>query len=174
MILSSEFLAHAHPDGIRRLVDDLDPARVRVAVTLRPLARILASQWQQNVQAGRTTSFDDWLDALFNRPDGKRGAAIWHRHRHDRLIARWAEVVGVDRVTVVVVDDRDHAQVLRAFEALLGLRPGTLELQASLANRSLTLAEVEALRAFNDGVLGGEPRPSDAQRPGAARRSRRT
>ena len=171
LILSSEFLAHAQPDGIRRLVDDLDPARVRVAVTLRPLARILASQWQQTVQAGRTTSFDAWLDALFNRPEGKRGAAIWHRHRHDRLIARWAEVVGVDRVTVVVVDDRDHEQVLRAFEALLGLRPRTLELQSSLANRSLTVAEVEALRAFNEAYWAaklGRPMHNDLVRLGAA------
>ena len=150
LIFSSEFLAHAQTDAIRRLVDDLDPARVHVAVTLRPLARMLASQWQQNVQAGGTASFDAWLDALFNRPDGGRATKLWHRHRHDRLIARWAKVVGVDRVTVVVVDDRDHAQVLRAFETLLGLRPATLDLEASRANRSLTLAEVEALRAFNE------------------------
>ena len=150
LIFSSEFLAHAHEDAIRRLVDDIDPARIHVAVTLRPLGKILASQWQQSVQAANTASFDAWLDSLFNRPAGSREAVLWHRHRHDRLIARWAGIVGPDKVTAVVVDDRDHAHVLRMFEALLGLRVGTLELQQDLANRSLTLAEVEALRAFNE------------------------
>ena len=149
LVFSSELLAHAHTDRIERIASELDPARLQVAVTLRPLTRILASQWQQNVQAGQTESFEAWLRFLFDRPAGSPEAPWWHRHRHDRLVARWAAVVGADRVTVVVVDDRDHGQVLRVFEALLGLDEGTLQLRQDLANRSLTLAEVEALRAFN-------------------------
>ena len=149
LVFSSEFLAHSRTPAIERLVADIDPTRIHVAVTLRPLGRILASQWQQSIQASSTTSFDDWLGDLFKRPEGAKDSLLWHRHRHDRLIERWAGIVGPERVTAVVVDDRDHAQVLRAFEALLGLRDGTLTLQQDLANRSLTLAEVEALRAFN-------------------------
>ena len=156
LIFSSEFLAHSHDDAIRRLVDDIDPARIHVAVTLRPLGKILASQWQQSIQAGSASTYDAWLDSLFNRPAGSREALLWHRHRHDRLIERWAAIVGPDRVTAVVVDDRDHAHVLRMFEALLDLRVGTLELQQDLANRSLTLAEVEALRAFNESYRSAE------------------
>ena len=151
VVFSSELLAHAHRDAIRRIADDLDPGRVQVVVTLRPLARILASQWQQNVQTGQTASYEAWLHELFDpRAEGERQAGWWHRHRHDRLVARWAGVVGPERTTVVVVDDRDHGQVLRAFEGLLTLRAGTLELQHDLANRSLTLAEAEAMRAFNE------------------------
>ena len=56
---------------------------------------------------------------------------------------------GSENVTAVVVDDLDHAYVLRAFERLLGLEPETLGLQPDLANRSLTLEETEAIRAFN-------------------------
>lgn len=149
LVFSSEFLAHARTPAIERLVADIDPTRIHVAVTLRPLGRILASQWQQSIQASSTTSFDDWLADLFKRPDGATESPLWHRHRHDRLIERWAGIVGPERVTAVVVDDRDHAQVLRMFEALLGLQDGTLVLQEDLANRSLTVAEVEALRAFN-------------------------
>ena len=39
--------------AIRRIADDLDAARLHIAVTLRPLARIIPSMWQQNVQAGQ-------------------------------------------------------------------------------------------------------------------------
>ena len=45
---------------------------------------------------------------------------------------------------------RRHVDLaLAPFEGLLGLEPGTLLLHDDLSNRSLTLPEVEALRAFN-------------------------
>jgi hypothetical protein len=148
VILSSEFFAWAAPDAIRRIVDDLDPERVRVAVTLRPLGRIMPSHWQQDIQAGFTAAFDEWLDLLLRRPEG-RTHKFWTLHRHEELIRRWCDAVGPDRMTVVVADDRDHTVVLRAFERLTGLREGTLVPDPDRANRSLTLPEAEALRAFN-------------------------
>ncbi len=149
LVISSEFFAWATPEVIRRVVGDLDPERVRIAVTLRPLARILPSQWQQDVQTGNPTAYDAWLDQLFNSPQGDPRPAFWTLHRHDELVERWAAVVGPERVTVIVVDDRDHAMVLRVFERLLGLRTGTLATEPQLVNRSLTLGEAEAVRAFN-------------------------
>jgi hypothetical protein len=159
VVLSSEALASADPAQIRRIVDELDPARVHVVLTLRPLTRILPSQWQQAVQSGMETRYADWLESLFTQADvdiaadpagGERsGRGFWYRHRHDRLVARWAEVVGPERMTVVVLDDRDRARVLRVFEALTGLHEGTLAEQQDLTNRSLTQPEAEAVRAFN-------------------------
>ena len=102
------------------IVEDLDPARIHVVMTLRPLARMLASRWQQNVQTGETIAYDAWLQELFNRPDDAPDMPVWLRHRHDRVLTRWAEIVGLERMTVVVVNDQDHAQVLRAFEGLSG------------------------------------------------------
>ncbi len=152
VVLSSEFFADAEPEAIRRVIDDLDPARVHVVVTLRPLARILPSQWQQYVQAGVAASYQRWLNAML-RPDPSRPTRLtptfWRRHRHDRLIARWAEVVGPDRMTVIALDDRDHGMVLRVFEQLTGLREGTLVAPPDLVNRSMTMPEIEAVRAFN-------------------------
>ena len=149
VVLSSESFAGAEPEAIRRIVGDLDPSRVHVAVTLRPIARIIPSQWQQNVQAGSVVSYDAWLQRLFDPVPGRENRSFWHRQRHDQLIARWAEVVGPENVTVVVLDEHDHGMVLRTFERLVGLREGTLVAEPDLANRSLTLPEVEAIRAFN-------------------------
>ena len=149
LVVSSEFFAWASPEVIRRIVDELDPDRVRIAVTVRPLARIIPSHWQQNIQAGTVVALDAWIERLFREPPGRPNPRFWWLQRHDELIARWADVVGPDRVTVVVVDDRSHDVVLRAFERLLGLREGTLVGVRDLANRSLTLPEAEAVRAFN-------------------------
>ena len=149
VVLSSEFFADAEPDAIRRVIDDLDPARVHIVVTLRPLAKILPSQWQQYVQSGMRVGFDDWLEMKLRRPAGSVTPTFWRRHRHDRLIERWAEVAGPERMTVIALDDRDHGMVLRVFEGLPGLRAGTLVAPPDLVNRSMTLPEIEAVRAFN-------------------------
>jgi len=145
VVVSSEFFAWADEDQIRRIVDDLDLERIHVVVTLRPLLRVMPSMWQQNIQQGTVAPFEDWLRQVLADP--KR--AFWRLERHDHLIDRWVAVVGVERVTGVVVDDRDHGAVMRAFEGLLGLTPDTLRAERDLMNRSLTLAEAEAVRAFN-------------------------
>jgi hypothetical protein len=145
VVVSSEFFAWAGPAQIQRIVDDLEGDRIHIVVTLRPLLRVMPSMWQQNIQQGTVTPFEDWLREVLADP--KR--PFWRLERHDQLIDRWAAVVGVDRVTGVVVDDRDHGAVMRAFEALLGLSVGTLVAERDLMNRSLTLAEAEAIRAFN-------------------------
>jgi hypothetical protein len=105
--------------------------------------------WQQNVQAGTTASIDDWISTILRQQAGPRRNSFWTLARHDELIERWVGAVGRDRVRAVVVDERDHSAVLRAFEALLALRPGTMAIQQDSANRSLTFPEAEAVRAFN-------------------------
>jgi hypothetical protein len=149
VVISSEWFADAEPDAIRRIVGELGKERVRVAVTLRPLASILPSQWQQYVAAGSTIGYEPWLESVFADSGQSDATRFWHRHRHDMLIARWAEVVGPGRVTVVVVDDDNREVVLRAFEALVGLPAGILVAEPDRQNRSFTVAETELLRALN-------------------------
>ncbi len=148
VVLSSEAFSYAREAAIPRVIEDLDPSRVHLVVTLRPLPRLLASQWQENVQSGMDLALDDWLDILFNRPDEREARGFWHRHRHDRLIARWAEVVGPENVTAIVVNEQDRGYVLGAFERLTGLAAGTLAPVRDLANRSLTLPEMAAITAL--------------------------
>jgi hypothetical protein len=83
------------------------------------------------------------------RPDEPASQRFWRRHRHDQLIRRWASVAGLEHTTAVVVDDRDTEGVLRTFEALLGLRAGTLAPAEGLGNRSLTWPEVNLIQAMH-------------------------
>ncbi len=160
VVVSSEFFADASAEAIRVIAREIEPDRIHVAVTLRPLARILPSQWQQYVQDGTGMSFDAWLHAMLDGPGSSVTPSFWQRHDQGGLVSRWADVVGPDRVTVIAVDDRDRGSVLRVFEQLLGLRAGTLALQSDLDNRSMTLPEIEAVRAFNRAFKArGLPRP---------------
>jgi hypothetical protein len=155
-VISSEFFADTEDDAaIARIVEQLGGDRVHVLVTLRPLARIMPSQWQQYVQNGLRLGYEPWLEHMLRRPPYDRPTpSFWRRHRHDRLVERWAAVTGPDRVTVVVVDDRDRGALMRTFEALLGLPEGLLRPVPETANRSLTLAETEMLRNLNKEFRG--------------------
>ncbi|MEU2777965.1 hypothetical protein ABZ646_35040 [Streptomyces sp. NPDC007162] len=150
-VISSEFFADAPDDETAaRIVRQLGGDRVHVLVTLRPIVRIMPSQWQQYVQNGLRMGYEDWLDHMLRKaPYEKPNPSFWHRHRHDRLVERWSRAVGTDRITVIVVDDRDRDGLLRTFEALLGLPEKLLQPVPDAANRSLTLAETEMLRKLN-------------------------
>ena len=150
VFISSEFFAGADDAQAARIVRELGGDRVHVALTLRPVSRILASRWQQNVQEGARYSFDQWLHWVFEQPDEGKGATFWSRQRHDRLAARWASVVGPERLSVVMVDELNKAAIYQAFEALLNLQTGTLKPQNDTANRSMTAEEIELIRALNE------------------------
>jgi len=171
VVVSSEGFADADDDAIRRVVADLDADRLHVVVTLRPLIELLPSQWQQHLQSGMTTAYEDWLRAVFDKPDERVSRSFWQRHHHDELIARWASAVGTQNVTVIVGDPADRGALLRSFEGMLGLRPGTLASEPDLTNRSLTEAEAEAVRAFNVAFRAeglGTPLHAKVMRFGAA------
>lgn len=155
-VLSSEFYSDAPRDRISTILDELGREDTHVVVTLRPLVRILPSQWQQYMQNGPPIGYDpalgyeQWLERILEEPEiGTVSPSFWRRHRHDRLIRAWADEVGVDRLTVVVVDERDKTMLMRSFEELLGVTPGVLTPPGKSANRSLTVPELQLLRAFN-------------------------
>lgn len=153
VLVSSAFFGDGDAAAAARVVADLSPSPVYPVVTLRPLAKVLPSQWQQYVQNGLRLSYEDWLDGTFNRPPGQGPRpTFWRRHRHDELVARWAEAAGPDHVIAIVVDESDRLMLLRTFEELLGLPAGFLELDDSAENRSLTLGEAELIRLVNEEI----------------------
>lgn len=149
VLLSSEFFADAKPESAARVVQQLDPKRVQIVVTLRPLSRILTSQWQQFIQNQNIFAFEDFLRQTLNDPHPAKPPVFWRRHRHDDLIKRWADMVGPDHLTVVALNEGDRDMVLRAFEQITGLTAGTLEADPTIQNRSMTVPEIETIRAFN-------------------------
>lgn len=192
VIVSGEEFSFCEKREIRTLLNDLGRERVHVVVTVRPLAKVLPSQWQLDLRGSFTSgSFDEWLRWTL-KPQGLRKIAMllgiphpfWFRHRHDELVARWAAEAGADKVTVVIGDDRDHRVLLRAFEGLLGLTDGTLlpvdgksnpslsaeeiaiilRVQLILAQRQLVFAERVRSRQIQRRLLAQRPRsPSDSK-----------
>ncbi len=150
VVVSSEFFDDADDETARKIVEELGGQRVHVLVTLRPLARILPSAWQQYVRNRLRASYPDWLDTMFNKPPySPPTVTFWKRHQHDVLIERWASIVGPENVTVIVPDPSDRQINLRTIEKLVGLPDGLLVPEEDWANRSLTLGETELVRHLN-------------------------
>jgi len=145
VVLSCESLANAHRPAIERLYANLGPERVHVVRMLRRYDKMLPSKWQQSVMGGLKTSFDPWLKNVIADPDHD----FWFQHGNTDLTDRWAEVVGPENITLVVVDETDRDFLSRTFEQLLDLSPGLLKPVAGGENRSLARGEVEMLRRFN-------------------------
>lgn len=169
--VSSEFFCEADDALTARVVDSLGRERVHVVVTLRPLTKILPSAWQQYLKAGQQRTYQGWLQAVLADPPKREVTpSFWKRHDHGRLVERWANEVGADRVTVVIVDETRPRLILDTFEQLLGLPDGLLAPTPSArSNRSLTAAECEVVRRVNTVVRKADvtwPQYSDAVKDG--------
>jgi hypothetical protein len=154
VVIDSEFFDVADEATIRIVADGLGGDRVHVLATVRPLTKVLPSAWQQNVQFGARRSYDEWLDVVLNGDESiKTHRGFWERHSHGEVLARWARVLGPDRITLVVLDERDRTLPYRTVDTMLGVPPGTLRDLPERANRSLTGAEAELIRRVNVELL---------------------
>jgi hypothetical protein len=151
VIVSSEFLGDVNPETARRAVRELGGPRVHVVVTLRPLVKVMPSQWQTYVRNGSTTSsYDDWLEGMLKRAPYKQPTpSFWKRNHHEVLVENWASIVGPENMTVIVVDEADRNFLFRTFEELVGLPSGLLVAERNTENRSLTLGEIELVRQIS-------------------------
>ncbi len=149
VVVSSEFFDVADAATIRTVVAGLGGERVHVVVTARPLARILPSAWQQQVQVGMRSRYGTWLRDVLDHEQSRTYQTFWERHDQAAVLSRWAGVVGPDRVTLMVLDEHDRALPYRGFETMLGVPAGTLVERAGDANRSLTGPEAELIRRIN-------------------------
>jgi hypothetical protein len=150
VIVSSEFFDECTDEMARTVIRDFGPDRVHVVVTLRPLAKIMPSAWQQYVRNGLRRPYDEWLDGILLKPPyDKPSPSFWRRHHHELLVERWVSLLGADRVVVVVLDESDPNSLMRTFERLVGLPEGMLVPETGWDNRSLTAAETELVRSMN-------------------------
>lgn len=151
VVVSSEFFATCPDEAAAEVVASLGGPQAHIALTLRPLASILPSAWQQYIRNGLRLKYQRWLEeVLTGDQDNLPTPSFWRLHRDDELIARWSRVVDADRVHVIVPPPPDPDLRIRAFEALTGLPSGTLRPAPDARNRALTAAEAAYVRALNN------------------------
>ena len=165
-IISSEFLSELKPEQINRLLSFIGNRELEVIFTVRPVAKILPSAYQQEVKNGSKLSYDLWLERVLE-PDkeNRNKTRFWARHSHHIEIAKWSEIVGKDRVTVIISDESKPSFLTETFFGLVGVDTQNFrESKKVVVNRSMDLAEIELLRQINqkfDRTLGWDEYVAD-------------
>jgi len=150
-IISSEFLCELNEAQIAKFKKDLDIDDVTIYFTLRPLLKIVPSAYQQHLKIGIRSDYEKWLHSILDNPGTSTiTPSFWVRHQHAKVLRKWIDAYGKDRVKLVIVDEKDPDFMYQVFNDLLGLKKPLLEEQKDKdSNRSLTLDEITLLRKVN-------------------------
>lgn len=144
VFFSSEMLSLAGPEQIARIRRDLGDVDLRIVLTMRSIASLIPSRWQQSLYSGMQHTLSEWTDLVF-----AGSYDFWYRYAIDEAVQRWADGVGADNVTLVMLDPSDRGMLFDAFERLLALPEHTLRaVPDSGENVSLPYPEAEVLRRF--------------------------
>jgi hypothetical protein len=153
VLISSEWLCQADDEQAARAVRTLGAERIHVLVAFRALSRILPSSWQQYLKNGWTARYDEWLGyVLADPPSPKANSSFWQRNDVPATLRRWSELIGADRITVVVSDEADRNRLPYTLADLLGVPREVLAPPTSAvvrSNRSLSVPEAELLLQVN-------------------------
>jgi hypothetical protein len=172
VLLSAEALSVLRTPAIRRLLDRLGVADVRVVVTARGLSRSLPSLWQQHVRNGRRLGFERYLEMLSEqrrlpatRIEEDVDLHLWRAFSIGRLARRWAGEVGESRVSVVTSPGRPPELLWARFAEALGVPGFTFRAQDAgrPVHTGLTAPEAVVLASLN-AALASAGWPSDRAR----------
>jgi hypothetical protein len=150
VVLSSEFFSELTTEQIQKIVSGIRGRDVKILFTLRPLAKLLSSSYQQYLKYGTKADYVEWLHSVLDEPGvSKINPTFWQRHMHGEVISRWAEAFGKENVSVLIVDEQRPEFLYESLNDYLGLSAGYLKPQATGTNRSLSLEEVSLLLELN-------------------------
>ena len=150
-VVSSEFFSEINDDQLNLMANDLKDFEVEIIFTIRPLAKLLGSSYQQYLKYGIKASYEEWLEDIFhNSEKPKFTPTFWKRHRHEEVMSRWANAFGNQKIHLVVVDESEPDLLYDSFNKILKLPAGTLkEVKGLGSNRSLNYPEIALLLAIN-------------------------
>ena len=150
IVLSSEFFSELSPGDIQKIKTSVRNREFKILFTIRPLAKLLSSSYQQYLKYGTTVDYVTWLHSVLDEPGvSKVNPTFWKRHMHGQVIANWCEIFGASAVKVIVADEQRPELLFDETNLALGLPVGTLQAQKTGSNRSLSMEEISLLLELN-------------------------
>lgn len=148
-LISHEVLGALTPDQAGNLLDRLPGYEPHLIITVRDLARSLASGWQQEMQALSPTGLEEFM-----RESGSYEQPSYNFHRRrvvQSVLTRWGQHVPPERIHIVTVPPRSAGPrvLLERFCEVLEVDPDTLDLEAPRQNTALGVTQAELMRRIN-------------------------
>jgi hypothetical protein len=151
VVVSHETFARASSRQIERIVDSFDTSDLRIVFTVRDLGRQIPAVWQETLKNKATGSYDQFLTDIFVNVDSGPHRFFWKPQDIARLVRRWTDQVGSDKITLVTVppSGAPRDELWNRFARAIDLPDVPIELPELAANSSLGPAEAELLRHLN-------------------------
>lgn len=152
LLMTCEDLCEADPGriGVVRDLAEAAGLRLRVVLTLRGLASVVPSEWQQYLKHRMTLDYPTFLEKL--RDDQGRWAKhFWLRQDAVEICRRWSDVVGAGELDVIVTPprSRDPEGLYRLFGSVVGFDPAVMRWPEKDVNSSWGYTEAEVYRRVN-------------------------
>jgi hypothetical protein len=149
-VISMEFLVMAGQRGIGILSRSFGDAELRIVVGVRDLGRTVPAMWQEAVKNRSTRTFAEYVEGI--RDENEVGRRFWRQQHAGRIVSRWAENVGPDRVYVVTLPPPGApSEVLwDRFSEVAGIRRESSWDEAPRTNESLGAASSLVMRRLNE------------------------
>ncbi|GAA2615838.1 hypothetical protein SMC26_09770 [Actinomadura fulvescens] len=154
-IVSHETLASLDERQIKRAVEAFHPAEVHVVYTMRDLAGLLPSEWQEYVKHRCLLDYEAWISEVIDGgPEVGVGQWFWRVHDAPEVLRRWSTAVPAERIHLITVPPPGAPRDLlwRRFADLVGVSPDEVDLDQAFSNSSLGFVEAELLRRVNAAV----------------------
>ncbi len=152
LLITCEDMCEADADRIRVWADLLagQGLQPRVVLSLRNLASVVPSEWQQYLKHRLPLSYPEFLERVRER-EGRWADHFWQRQDAVEICRRWGEVVGLDNLDVVVTPPRSHdpQALYRFFGQVIGFDPDALSWPERDVNASWGYVEAEVYRRVN-------------------------
>jgi hypothetical protein len=157
-VVSEERLDVANPRQARRAVASFPGSEVHVVVTVRDLARVVVSHWQEGVKNGSGWTLEGFLDRL---ADPKAAATqpargFWLHEDVTAVLRTWSSAVPVECVHVVTVPPPGSPPKTLAVRVgtVAGFGARHVPVEPPWANENAGAVGTELVRRLNE-RLGG-------------------
>jgi hypothetical protein len=158
-LISEESLSLATVRQATRAVNAFVGAEVHVIVTVRDLARVLVSAWQEDIKNDKTWSWAEYAAAV---RDVKAQAVnpardFWLRQDLPAILETWQAVLPVERMHVVTVPPPKSSSdlLLERLASVVGFEIDTLDDNIAWSNETIGVAGTEVLRRLNQRLAHG-------------------
>lgn len=150
-LVSSEVLSQARQEHVSRIFDSAPNRRPLVIITYRPYEKLLSSTWQQLIKEGLRESLDSWARLTVQEHPEQTDDPFPRVLDLATLVKTWGGVVGFENIAVVLVDVHRPRAIFEAFEQLLDLPEGVLDVDGSAPRKpSMSAEAAELLRQTNE------------------------
>jgi hypothetical protein len=157
-LISEERLSLCGLKQARKAVTSFPDSDVHVVVTVRDLARVVVSAWQEEVKNDQTWTWQQFADAVKDetRIATSPARGFWLRQDVAKICETWEASVPAERLHIVTVPQSGASPelLLERFASVVGFDAGRLTEQPVWNNETVGVAATEVIRRLNE-RLGG-------------------